>query len=117
MLEPSLEMSGLFLRHLAAGDPEAEHIMIRDQAAFHPRAELRALPVRGHLMPLPVHNPELNPTEAVGGLIKNRTSNMLLEQFAEDKTQPPLWHSVVREVYDLRMNIVSKFFESPGNLI
>jgi hypothetical protein len=30
--EVSLEMSGLFLQHLAASDPNAEHIVIWDQA-------------------------------------------------------------------------------------
>ena len=35
--EVSLEMSGLFLAHLAASDPDAEHIVIWDQAGFHPK--------------------------------------------------------------------------------
>jgi hypothetical protein len=34
--EVSLEMSGLFLNHLAASDPAAEHVVIWDQAGFIP---------------------------------------------------------------------------------
>jgi len=43
--EVSLEMSGLFLEHLAASNPGAEHIVIWDQAGFHPKPELHAVPV------------------------------------------------------------------------
>jgi len=32
----SLEMSHLFLAHLSAQDPQAEHVVIWDQAGFHP---------------------------------------------------------------------------------
>ena len=81
--EVNLGMSDLFLRHLAASDPEAEHIVIWDQAGFHPKAELHALPARVHLVPLPPYSPELNPVEAVGDLIKDRIGNTLWEQFAD----------------------------------
>ena len=46
----SLEMSRLFLEHLAASDPEAEHMVIWDQAGFHPNPDIHALPERVHLM-------------------------------------------------------------------
>ncbi len=42
--EVSLEMSGWFLQHLAASDPDAEHIAIWDQAGFHPKPKLHAVP-------------------------------------------------------------------------
>jgi hypothetical protein len=51
--EVSLEMSGLFLKHLAASDPNAEHIVIWDQAGFHPKPNLHAVPERVHLVALP----------------------------------------------------------------
>ena len=77
--EVSLEMSGLFLRHLAASDPDAEHLVIWDQAGFHPKPELHAVPEHVHLVPLPPYSPELNPTEAVGDVIKDRIGNELWE--------------------------------------
>ena len=70
-------MSGLFLEHLAASDPQAEHVVIWDQAGFHPDPELHAVPARIHLVPLPPYSPELNPVEAIGDVIKDRIANTL----------------------------------------
>ena len=67
-----LNLSGLFLERLAASDPEAEHVVIWDQAGFHPKPELHAVPARVHLVPLPPYSPELNPVEAIGDVIKDR---------------------------------------------
>ena len=78
--EVSLEMSGLFLEHLAASDPDAEHIVIWDQAGFHPKPELHAVPEHVHLVSLPPYSPELNPTEAIGDVIKDRIGNVLWEK-------------------------------------
>jgi transposase len=81
--EVSLEMSDLFLRHLAASDPEAEHIVIWDQAGFHPKPEQHPLPERVHLVSLPPYSPELNPVEAIGDLIKDRIGNELWDRFTD----------------------------------
>ena len=81
--EVSLEMSGLFLNHLAASDPEAEHIVIWDQAGFHPKPELHAVPERVHLVALPAYSPELNPTEAIGDIIKDRIGNALWQAMSD----------------------------------
>jgi DDE superfamily endonuclease len=81
--EVSLEMSGLFLAHLAASDPEAEHIVIWDQAGFHPKPEWQAVPERVHLVALPPYRPELNPVEAIGDVIKDRIGNVLWETLAD----------------------------------
>ncbi len=70
-----LEMSQLFLEHLAARDPQAEHIVIWDQAGFHPRPHAPGLPENIHLLPLPAYSPELNPVEIIGDLIKDRIAN------------------------------------------
>lgn len=72
-----LGLSGLFLEHLAASDPEAEHVVIWDQAGFHPDPKLHAVPARIHLVPLPPYSPELNPVEAIGDVIKDRIANIL----------------------------------------
>ena len=81
--EVSLEMSGLFLKHLAASDANAEHIVIWDQAGFHPKPELHAVPERVHLVSLPPYSPELNPTEAIGDVIKDRIGNALWNTIAD----------------------------------
>jgi transposase len=81
--EVSLEMSGLFLNHLAASDPEAEHVVIWDQAGFHPKPEWHTVPARVHLVSLPPYSPELNPTEAIGDVIKDRIGNVLWETMAD----------------------------------
>jgi hypothetical protein len=73
-------MSGLFLKHLAASDPGAEHVVIWDQAGFHPKPELHAVPEHVHLVSLPPYSPELNPTEAIGDVIKDRIGNVLWEK-------------------------------------
>ena len=57
----SLDFSRDFLRQIAASDPAAEHVVIQDQAGFHPRAGDAGLPDRIHLLPLPPYSPELNP--------------------------------------------------------
>jgi transposase len=74
-----LGLSGLFLEQLAASDPAAEHIVIWDQAGFHPDPKLHTVPARVHLVSLPPYSPELNPVEAIGDVIKDRIANTLWE--------------------------------------
>ena len=81
--EVSLEMSGLFLKHLAASDPGAEHVVIWDQAGFHPKHEWHAVPEHVHLVALPPYSPELNPTEAIGDVVKDRIGNVLWDTIAD----------------------------------
>lgn len=73
----SLELSRLFLERLAARDPEAEHVVIWDQAGFHPQPGLHELPARVQVLPLPPYSPELNPVEVIGDVIKDRIANTL----------------------------------------
>ncbi len=73
----SLDLSRLFLERLAARDPQAEHVVIWDQAGFHPQPKLHAVPDRIHLLPLPPYSPELNPVEVLGDVIKDRIANTL----------------------------------------
>jgi len=75
--EVSLAMSQLFLQRLAARDPQAEHVVIWDQAGFHPQPHLHRVPAGVHLIALPPYSPELNPVEVIGDLIKDRISNTL----------------------------------------
>lgn len=71
------DISGLFLRQIAASDPKARHIVIWDQAGFHPRPDEPGLPENVRLLPLPPYSPELNPVERIGDLIKDRVCNRL----------------------------------------
>jgi transposase len=73
----SLELSRLFLERLAARDPQAEHVVIWDQAGFHPQPKLHDVPARINLLPLPPYSPELNPVEVIGDIIKDRIANTL----------------------------------------
>jgi transposase len=90
----SLALSRIFLEQLAASDPQAEHVVIWDQAGFHPDPKLHAVPDRIHLLPLPPYSPELNPVEAIGDVIKDRIGNTLwktldaLEQAMGEELRP-----------------------------
>ena len=72
-----LGMSRLFLEQLVARDPQAEHVVIQDRAGFHLDPELHELPAQVHIIPLPAYSPELNPTEGIGDVIKDRIANTL----------------------------------------
>ncbi len=73
----SLALNHLFLERLAARDPAAEHVVIWDQAGFHPQPGLHGLPEHIHVLPLPPYSPELNPVEVIGDVIKDRIANTL----------------------------------------
>lgn len=77
MPEVNLVMSRLFLQRLVDRDPHAEHVVIWDQAGFHPRPGDPLVPAHVHLVPLPPYSPELNPVEAIGDVIKDRLGNTL----------------------------------------
>jgi len=59
----SLEWDESYLRDLAASDPEAIHVRVRDQAGFHLRAGDPRLPERVRIIDRPPYSPELNPCE------------------------------------------------------
>jgi transposase len=80
--EVSLAMSQVFLQRLVARDPQAEHVVIWDQAGFHPRPGDPGVPAQVHLLPLPPYSPELNPVEAIGDVIKDRLGNVLWRTLA-----------------------------------
>ena len=72
-----LGMSRLFLERLVARDPQAEHVVIQDQAGFHLDPALHEMPAQVHVIPLPPYSPELNPVETIGDVIKDRIANTL----------------------------------------
>ena len=66
-----LECNRLFLEHLQASDPQAEHIVIADQAGFHLRPGDARLPTHVHIVSLPPYSPELNPCEQLWDVLKD----------------------------------------------
>lgn len=71
----SLEWDRSCLRDLAATDPGAIHVVVRDQAGFHLRDGDARLPARVRLIDLPPYSPELNPCEQLWDIVKDATSN------------------------------------------
>ena len=87
-----LEVSATFLRHLAASEPEAEHIVIWDGAGFHQKAGTHALPDQVHVIHLPAYSPELNPIEKLWDVLKDGLCNRLFHSMDE------LWQALCVEL-------------------
>lgn len=97
----SLELSRGFLQQIAESDARAEHVVIWDQAGFHPRPGDAQLPPRIHLLPLPPYSPELNPVEGLWDQTQDVTCNghfTDLDQLEEALTQAlrPFWETPAR---------------------
>jgi transposase len=112
----SLELSGGFLQQLADSDVQAEHVVIWDQAGFHPRPGVAALPARIHLLPLPPYSPELNPVEGLWDQTQDVTSNRhfaSLDELEETLTQAlrPFWETPVRA-----LSLVHHWLHSQANV-
>jgi transposase len=71
----SLEWTNAFLKQLVATDPEAVHIIIWDQAGYHPTVLYGELCESVRLLPLPAYSPELNPIEPLWDQVKLRIAN------------------------------------------
>lgn len=92
----SLELTRGFLQQIADSDPQAEHVIIWDQAGFHPRPGNTQLPARIHLLPLPSYSPELNPIEGLWDQTQDATCNrhfMDLDELEQALTHAlrPFW--------------------------
>jgi transposase len=111
----SLELSCGFLQQLADSDVQAEHVVIWDQAGFHPRPEAAALPARIHLLPLPPYSPELNPVEGLWDQTQDVTCNRHfadLDHLEETLTQAlrPFWETPARA-----LSLVHHWLHSQAN--
>jgi len=73
----SLEWDEVFLRDLAASDPAAIHVLVRDQAGFHLREGDPRLPGGVRLVDLPPYSPELNPCEGLWDVVKDEICNQV----------------------------------------
>ena len=100
----SLEWDRKYLEDLAASDPEAIHVLVRDQAGFHLRDGDPRLPERVRIVDLPPYSPELNPCEQMWDIVKDDTCNQVFANVAalRDRMRDTLqryWedaHSVLR---------------------
>jgi len=111
----SLDFSCGFLQQIAASNAQAEHVVIWDQAGFHPRAGNAALPARIHLLPLPPYSPELNPVEGLWDQTKDVTCNRhfaSLDHLEEALTQAlrPFWETPARA-----LSLVHHWLHSQAN--
>ena len=73
----SLEWDQSDLQDLAASDPKAIHVLVRDQAGFHLREGDPRMPERVRIIDLPPYSPELNPCEQLWDIIKDETCNQI----------------------------------------
>ena len=71
----SLDWDAGYLQDLAASDPEAIHVLLRDQAGFHLRDGDPRLPERVRIIDLPPYSPELNPCEQLWDILKDDLAN------------------------------------------
>jgi len=62
----------VFLEQIAQSDPAALHLVVWDQAGFHPRDGEVGVPDNVRLLSLPAYSPELNPVEQLGDLRQGR---------------------------------------------
>lgn len=97
----SLEFSHGFLEQIAASDPEAEHVVIWDQAGFHHGAGDERLPERVHIVSLPPYSPELNPIEGLWDQVQDAVCNRHFAGLDELETAltealRPFWETPTR---------------------
>jgi transposase len=72
----SLEWTHLFLQQVKTTDPDGSHVVLLDQAGYHPKEGDGSVPDRIHLVPFPPYCPELNPIEGLWDPIKRRVANV-----------------------------------------
>lgn len=72
-----------YLEDLISREPEAVHVLIRDQSGFHLRDGDPRLPERVRIIDLPAYSPELNPCEQLWDLIKDEIGNRVYETIEE----------------------------------
>jgi transposase len=88
------DVSKAFLEQISQLDLEALHVVIWDQAGFHPRDGELIVPANVRLVSLPAYSPELNPVEQLGDMVKDAICNKVfgcldsLEKAILEELQP-----------------------------
>jgi transposase len=75
----SLDWDREYLLNLVRTDPEATHILIRDQAGFHLRDGDTRLPSQVRIINLPPYSPQLNACEQLWDVLKDDIANVVFE--------------------------------------
>lgn len=99
----NLDLVSIFLNQIADSDPDAEHVVIWDNAGFHYRPEDPRIPERIHLLPLPAYSPELNPVEKVWDMVKDRIANRV--------------YPMLDDIEESISEVLQPFWESPGRAL
>jgi transposase len=95
------ENSLLFLKQISESDLEGRHIMIGDQAGAHPKNGEEGVPSNVRIISLPPYSPELNPTELLGDIAKDKICNKVFKTIEEmeaeiTKEYEPIWSNPER---------------------
>jgi hypothetical protein len=73
----SLEWSKEFLKQLVSTDPEAIHIILWDNAGYHPEILEGELSESVRFVPFPAYSPDFNPIEPLWNIVKQEIGNIL----------------------------------------
>ena len=93
----------LYLKDLELTDPDAIHVVIRDQAGFHLRDGDPRLPARVRIIDLPPYSPELNPCEQLWDMIKDELGNRVFP--------------MIRELRQATLPALQRFREEPARVL
>jgi len=97
----SLEWSNEFVKQLVSTDPSAIHIILWDNAGYHPETLDWELSESVRFIPFPAYSPDLNPIEPLWNQVKQELGNIVwstLENMETgiDKALKPYWTDVKR---------------------
>ena len=93
----------LYLKDLEATDPDAIHVVIRDQAGFHLRDGDPRLPARVRIIDLPPYCPELNPCEQLWDMIKDEIGNRVFP--------------TIRDLRHAAIPALQRFWQEPARVL
>jgi len=71
----SLDWTEVFLSQIVHTDPQAVHVVLWDQAGYHPSSGHPTVPKQVYLFPFAPYCPELNPIEKLWNPVKERLGN------------------------------------------
>jgi putative transposase len=95
----SLQWSNEFVKQLVSTDPEAIHIILWDNAGYHPGTLEWELSESVRFIPFPAYSPDLNPIEPLWNAVKQEISNVVWSTLEDietviDKAFKPFWTDV-----------------------
>ena len=91
------------MKDLETTDPDAIHVVIRDQAGFHLRVGDPRRPARVRIIDLPPYSPELNPGEQLWDMIKDEIGNRVFP--------------TIRELLQATLPALQRFWQEPARVL